>query len=903
MTKAQWLEIINRRQDFYVEQLKEMLVGQGFRKHIYFNSPTGTGKTVMIAKLMAILQSSDFFFIVTTLSRGGLSKQVSSSLERLSKADNFVVFGVSSFTKSTKLQGNDIERAVPTGKKLVWIRDEGHIKSNKWTDLLEEKAFKIIHVSATNSQVDIQCNFTDTPLLRTPIQRYGSPSEAVEKLLEIKRIHQNVPDYNPCLIVRDVSGELAEEFSNLCARYGLKSINITDNDTNIQELCKNDNPYEVIINKMKITEGIDIPRANVIYIGNRPSNEATIIQLIGRVRRNALLWHKKIDIFDEKNARLLHETTKTYIYYRVSDMSVQTTDGELCMELSDTISLESLLADEVTVFENRLENGYKIAELDLLSEPYSGVLKLSHNEDFVKITNIRKIYTTKTETIREFNTEFKAIVKDEEMVKVSFDKCKFYRLEEKGVWRTANTVSDNILYGKLPKFIKEKYKKELSEIPEKSFGAQKIIFDFEKSDGLRQKLYSGISFFAEYYLKYLLYGERYFEPFLTIAKNQFLQSKSQEYSDSDIVLLAAAFCHKKHISLFYGNLIERLVPNFTAEDIVSMPQNVKAGIILMAKKAYSTLDSILQIPKDQSALIPSPHVGNRKILHGVAGIVTQNKIVQLSYNGKITEETVFKVLAYHFLSTKRYDLSIDEAIVYDFKSAACLRIAIDDKNRSTLPFFPAVPLQNECNEEIRRKFNPLHLLAFYRQYGKEMTVDAINKTEKEFAQAKKNFGKESAKVRKQFLSSAWETQEEEIVRAALSVLKPSKDTLRSAIRLQDVSLVEKQISAVKPDAVSFSAAIKIQNVAILNLLLSKSLPDISHLREAMDEQNIEISNILAEIVPVTKYNANDVIRTKNVVAIKRLLKKITPSKYNLQCAIQTNDETVIEMVQAKAKKR
>ncbi len=125
MTKAQWLEIINRRQDFYVEQLKEMLVGQGFRKHIYFNSPTGTGKTVMIAKLMAILQASDFFFIVTTLSRGGLNKQVSSSLERLSKADNFVVFGVSSFTKSTKLQGNDIERAIPTGKKLVWIRDEG----------------------------------------------------------------------------------------------------------------------------------------------------------------------------------------------------------------------------------------------------------------------------------------------------------------------------------------------------------------------------------------------------------------------------------------------------------------------------------------------------------------------------------------------------------------------------------------------------------------------------------------------------------------------------------------------------------------------------------------------------------------------------------------------------------
>ena len=327
-----------------------------------------------------------------------------------------------------------------------------------------------------------------------------------------------------------------------------------------------------------------------------------------------------------------------------------------------------------------------------------------------------------------------------------------------------------------------------------------------------------------------------------------------------------------------------------------MPQNVKAGIILMAKKAYSTLDSILQIPKDQSALIPSPHVGNRKILHGVAGIVTQNKIVQLSYNGKITEETVFKVLAYHFLSTKRYDLSIDEAIVYDFKSAACLRIAIDDKNRSTLPFFPAVPLQNECNEEIRRKFNPLHLLAFYRQYGKEMTVDAITKTEKEFAQAKKNFGKESAKVRKQFLSSAWETQEEEIVRAALSVLKPSKDTLRSAIRLQDVSLVEKQISAVKPDAVSFSEAIKIQNVAILNLLLSKSLPDISHLREAMDEQNIEISNILAEIVPVTKYNANDVIRTKNVVAIKRLLKKITPSKYNIQTAIRTDDAAVVELL-------
>ena len=50
---------------------------------INFTSATGTGKTKMMSKLMNLMPN--YFFIVTTLSKGQLKKQIEKSLKKDSK--------------------------------------------------------------------------------------------------------------------------------------------------------------------------------------------------------------------------------------------------------------------------------------------------------------------------------------------------------------------------------------------------------------------------------------------------------------------------------------------------------------------------------------------------------------------------------------------------------------------------------------------------------------------------------------------------------------------------------------------------------------------------------------------------------------------------------------------------
>ena len=899
MTREEWIKIIDERQNMYVKQLADIINQNSLRKEIFFNSPTGTGKTVMIAKLINLLNEEEYFFIITTLSRGGLNHQVESSLKSKIAKTNYYVFGVSSYTQATTLQGNEILELIPENKKLIWIRDEGHIKSNNWTTLLEKKSNKIINVSATNKEVDIQCVFTDTPLLRTPNQLYGTPQDSINKLLEIKNIHKNVPAYNPCLIVRDVNGSLLDEFVLLCKRHNLKYIDITEETVNIQELCKNDNDYDVIINKMKITEGVDIPRANVIYIGNRPSNEATVIQLIGRVRRNALLWHKDIDIFDENNKNLLEETSKTYIYYRYDNVAATSIDGELCMELSDTISLEQLLLDEVLVTNNHLSNGYKIAELETLFEPYTGILKLSHKERFVTVSNLPTLYKKTTSFSRFDGFKFKEISSDKELIQVSFDKTKYYKQNGAGKWRVTTTVSDNILYGKLKTYIEAKYSEELSLM-------QHQIYEAEKSDNVsfaQRKITASLTFLTEYYLKFLLFGKEFLQPFYNIAEHQFEQTQ-YKFSELDVILFSLSMLYKNQLNIYYGTLIGRMIPALNLDEIMELPENIKLEIVEKANKGLRVLSTRMVF---ENKPYSSYHLGNSKILHGVVSLLTKNKLVLLSNVGNITKNQIYKGLAYHFLSTKRYDLLIDEVIIYDFKNAKAVSIPIQEKNLTKLSYIAPLADANSSNRELVKDFSFNHLKAYYFLYGKYATLQAIECLKNTLGQSKnyiindKKTGKKQRLTQKQILNIAMSIGDDDIIEKFLEYMQPSKDTLRIAILMNNINIAETLLSCVTPSTDTIIAAIKANNVQMVKKLALKVKIDFTVLSEALLTQNEAIISCVADKINVTKYNANETIRTQYIPLIKKLVSKITPTAYNLNVAIRTNNLEVVELVVGKMK--
>lgn len=433
MNKREAFIEINSLQDEYVDELIKLIKSDTYdaMKQISFTSPTGTGKTKMMSKLINKL--SDFYYIITTLSKGQLHLQIKENLYKDCNNKNFDVYGCAEYRIDSKLQANDIISRIPPFTKCIWLRDEGHIRTNRFEELLSDYCYKVINFSATNTHSDIHCNFIQTMMLRTVNQTTGTPEEAINKLLEIKKIHKDILNYNPCAIFRCISGDstLYERIIDMCEQNRLKHIDITDEEYNMAELCEDDNEYDVIINKYKLVEGIDIRRAHVLYMDSQPKNATTTIQAIGRCRRNALLYRDDIDILAPENEELLKATRECYVYYNVEKMKItEDNTGELQYAFCNHISCEALKANStIDVVNGQLSNGLYIIELkgetgkyDIVVDGKTGFNKVVPSTDFynkeirqvnsylysyhnkIRIENVTRLPLRKTSVIYDPNT-------------------------------------------------------------------------------------------------------------------------------------------------------------------------------------------------------------------------------------------------------------------------------------------------------------------------------------------------------------------------------------------------------------------------------------------------------------------------------------------------------------------
>ena len=401
MNKQEAFIEINKLQDEYVDELIGLINSSEYSsmKAINFTSPTGTGKTKMMGKLIDRLPK--YYYIITTLSKGQLNRQVRENLMKDCNNDNFIVYGSADYRINSRLEADDILNRIPKGNECIWLRDEGHIRTNRFEELLADRCYKVINFSATNTHSDIQCNFTQTMMLRTVNQTTGTPEQAIRKLIEIKKKHKNVFNYNPCAIFRCVGNDdkLLEIIIKLCKKNSLKYIDITNEDFIMAELCEDDNEYDVIINKFKLIEGIDIRRAHVLYMDNQPSNNATIIQAIGRCRRNALLYRNDIDILAPENDELLKATRECYVYYNVEKMKVATDEnGELQYAFCNYVSCQELKADTtIEVVNGQLSNGLYVIELEGKTGSYN--IKIDEKTGFNAIEPSTEFYDTITQKV------------------------------------------------------------------------------------------------------------------------------------------------------------------------------------------------------------------------------------------------------------------------------------------------------------------------------------------------------------------------------------------------------------------------------------------------------------------------------------------------------------------------
>lgn len=205
-------------------------------------------------------------------------------------------------------------------KKIYLIKDECHVATSN-LDNISNFFEKIVNFSATpklkRGQIpDVE--ITDDEAVEAKLIKrieLGDENDDVEvainKFREIRKEYRNNLYINPCLIIQISNKEIAERELNklipiLNEKQDLNWMLIVDKEKE----CKTNEAFEekglpvkewkkyakqpnstidVIIFKMVISEGWDIPRACMLYQIRKTKSEQLDEQVIGRVRRNPRL--------------------------------------------------------------------------------------------------------------------------------------------------------------------------------------------------------------------------------------------------------------------------------------------------------------------------------------------------------------------------------------------------------------------------------------------------------------------------------------------------------------------------------------------------------------------------------------------------------------------------------------
>ena len=273
------------------------------------------------------------------------------------------------------------------GRVLYLIKDESHVATNNLDEL---KSFftKIINISATpKKKPDVEISEQDAVnvCLIKRVQycssadygdddfsvdslQYKELLKALDYLKECKKDYLEKSNINPCLIIQISNKDLGEKQFNVIERaLGLSEYKdlkwvgyakdpkvCQTNDQMIktspqkwEKYCKpNDSTIDVIIFKMAITEGWDIPRANMLFQIRDSKSKQLDVQVLGRVRRNPRIMDFE-KITDEKERRLF---TTAYVWGIKDNSSEQkSVDVTLKGSVPDGNRIKNEIQEEIKV--------------------------------------------------------------------------------------------------------------------------------------------------------------------------------------------------------------------------------------------------------------------------------------------------------------------------------------------------------------------------------------------------------------------------------------------------------------------------------------------------------------------------------------------------------------------------
>lgn len=306
-------------------------------------------------------------------------------------------------------------------KRIYLIKDECHI-ATKNLDELQPYFSKVINISATpkeKAQVEISETDAVSVNLIKSVEFKGSTykednftvgslqykelKDALDKLLSLKTEYTKF-NLKPCLIIQlsnsmqgvdqlNVIMQLLEEskYKELHWLCSADDPNLCKTNDNVIKASKdkwekyatsNDSLIDIIIFKMKITEGWDIPRACMLFQIRDSQSKQLDEQVIGRVRRNPLL----LDFENIKNPNDKKLLTTAYAW-GIKEKSKNTS-------LVD-VHLKGKTPDDMLNISNEIQQEFKLKItklLDNISTVKSGFDIRNFLEKQPKQTTTRSIF-------------------------------------------------------------------------------------------------------------------------------------------------------------------------------------------------------------------------------------------------------------------------------------------------------------------------------------------------------------------------------------------------------------------------------------------------------------------------------------------------------------------------------
>jgi len=368
--------------DFQLECVDKLMneMTLGDKKNVIIDSPTGSGKTVILLDFIDdyLKEYRNTIFIWLTPGAGELEEQ---SQEKMIK---FLPHRQVKTIKEVLLEGfeeNDtafinwetvtkkgnnalketerknllerIQEAHNEGYNFVVIVDEEHRNdTDKANALINEfNPIKIVRVSATPKKKDevniisineidvinsglitralyINENVEDNVIVNNEI-KYLLDLAITKRLQIVKECEINKTKYNPLVIIQfpSMSEIIIKQVEKYLSEKGYTYENckiakwMSENKQNIESICENNSCVDFLLFKQAINVGWDCPRAKILVKLRENMNEDFEIQTIGRIRRMPEAHHYDNIILDNCYLYTFDEEYKTAVKQGYKDAS------------------------------------------------------------------------------------------------------------------------------------------------------------------------------------------------------------------------------------------------------------------------------------------------------------------------------------------------------------------------------------------------------------------------------------------------------------------------------------------------------------------------------------------------------------------------------------------------------